>query len=410
MSKTIGQLRTTITSRLHGTTLNKISDFYTLCKDTAEEVLSRIDPVETQRRALLTNAIYDRVYDYSLPSDFKAISDLNKQVNRYERSDNSSLTKKFGREFNNQKQDNQFTLVWENGTQYMRFSKNINSPLVIDKMDSLTENGTLAVGGNASGLVLDTLNYVAGNGSARATISNSGAIQSVALYIGENNSNYYLKTITTGHFESFKAGWNLLRFDLSSSSLTGTVDTASINYYKILVTYNSGQTAYFEKTLTSAIDMSDNYFIDGAVFTYVNFDSTSSLALMRLDNLTANLGTLFDISYYSNALFRDTSGNWITIPTVDTDIINLSTESYKIFEAEMCRVITQQVQGAMGAFDFAYWDSKLENRGDKLGMYDQYLMKYPSERIEGEIDYYNFSDDYPNEGRSINGEPLSYYN
>lgn len=409
MSKTIAQLKTTITSRLHGTTLNKLSDFYTLCKDTAEEVLSRIDPVETQRRALLTNAIYNKVYDYSLPSDFKAISDLNKQVNRYENSDNSSLTKKFGREFNNQKKDNQFTLVWENGTQYMRFSKYLNTPLVIDKQDSLTENGTLAVGGNASGLVLDTLNYVAGTGSAKADVSSSGAVQSVSLYIGENSSNYYLKTITTGHFESFKTGWNLLRFDLASASLTGTVDTASINYYKVLVTYNSGQTAYFEKTLTTAVDMSDNYFTDGAVFTYFFFDSITSLALIRLDNITGNVGTLYDISYYSNCLFRDTSGNWITIPTVDTDIINLSTESYKIFEAEMCRIITQQVQGAMGAFDFTYWDLKLEGNSQRDGLYEQYLLKYPTERIEGEVDYYNFSDDYENPN-NINGEPLSYYN
>ena len=66
-TKTISQLKTTITSRLHGTTLNKISDFYTLCRDTAEVVLARIDLQETRRKATLANAVYDKVCDYSLP-------------------------------------------------------------------------------------------------------------------------------------------------------------------------------------------------------------------------------------------------------------------------------------------------------------------------------------------------------
>lgn len=380
-------------------------------------MLSRIDPAETNRRALLTNAVYDRVFDYSLPADFKAPSDLKKQSAQFTFGDNSSLARTYTRQFGNQKADNQFAIVWENSVQFMRFAKYINIPALIDAADSLTDNGDWAVGGNASDLVLDTLNRVAGTGSLKATISSPGAIVNVILRIGNDSSNYYHKTITAGHFEAFMTGWNLCRFDLSDATLVGTVDTAEIDYVRVTVTYNTAQTAYYEKTLTEPVDLSVNsgdYFSNGAVFLYLNFGTVASLTTLRLDNITANLGTLYDISYYSNYLFRTSGGTWIEQPTVDTDLLNLSSISYKIFEAEMCRIITQQVQGAMGVFDFAYWNRQLEGDTDDPdnfpGLYNQYLQQFPSERIEAQTDYYNVTDDFGDPNGSINGQPQSYYN
>jgi len=391
MSKTIGQLKTTITSRLHGTTLNKIGDFYTLCRDTAEMVINRLDLQETTRSTQLVNPVYDKVYDYALPSDFKAPVDLAKQGSN---ENNDSLMRTFSRQFANQKKDNQFAIVWRNAIQFIRFARYLRSPITIDKADSLTENGTWTIGGNASNLTLDTLNYVSGIGSIKATISNSGLVQNFILNIGNDSSNYYTKTVTAGHFEDFIDGWNLLNFTLSGATLVGTVDMTTIKYVKVLVTYNSGQTAYYEKTLTNVIDLSGNYLSDGAIFCYVSLGTKTSLSTLRLDNITAHLGTLFNIDYYSNFLFRTSAGTWIEEPTVDTDLLNLSPISYKIFEAEMSRMITQQIQGAMGAFDFNYWDSVLEDRGEKEGLYSQYQRMYPSERIDGEVDYYNFTDDF----------------
>lgn len=416
MSKTIAQLKTTIASRLHGTTLNKLSDFYTLCRDTQENMLSRIDPAETNRRALLTNAVYDKVYDYSLPTDFKAPSDLKKQNSQFSVGDNGSLARTYSRQFNNQKADNSFAILWENSVQFMRFAKYLTIPALIDPADSTTANGTWSVGGNASDLVVDTLNHVSGTGSLKATVSSPGAVVNVILRIGNDSSNYYHKTITTGHFEAFMTGWNLCRFDLSSATLVGTVDTSEIDYVRVTVTYNTNQTAYYEKTLTQAVDLSTNsgdYFSNGAVFLYMDFGSVSSLSTMRLDNITANIGTLYDISYYSNYVFRTSGGTWIDQPTLDTDILNLSPVSYKIFEAEMCRIITQQIQGAMGSFDFAYWDRMLEGvpgDPDQPGLYAQYLQQFPSERIESQTSYYNVNDDFESPDRSIGGLPISYFN
>lgn len=390
--KTIGNEKDTISSRLHGTTLNKIGDFYILCKEAGEAMTNRIDLQEARRRALLPNAVYDQVYDYALPSDFKAPISLNKQANN---RTNRNQSRTYSNQFNNNKKDNSYAVVWEDMTQFLRFAKYIKKPLVIDKADSTTENGTWTVTGNGSNLVLDTNNYMSGIGALKCDVSSPGSVVNVIMNIGNDNTNYYSKTITAGHFEAFQTGWNLCRFDLSDAIPTGTIDMSIISYLKFTVTYNTDQVVIFEKTLTTPVDISvDNYKTDGAIFTYFDFSTVSSLTTLRLDNITANIGTLYDVNYYSNYVFRNSAGTWIEQPTSDNDILNLSQLSYRIFDAELSKIITQQNQGSMGGFDFQYWNLQLEGNGNNIeGLYDQYERQFPSERQEGQTNYYSFDSD-----------------
>jgi hypothetical protein len=352
---------------------------------------NRIDLQEARRRALLPNAVYDQVYDYALPSDFKAPINLNVQANnKY----NGNQSRTYSNQFNNNKKDNSYAVVWEDMTQFLRFAKYLNAPLVIDKADSITENGTWTVSGNGSNLEIDTNNYMSGIGALKCDVSSPGSIVNVIMKIGNDNGNYYSKIVTTGHFEAFQTGWNLCRFDLSDATSIGTIDMANVSYISIIVTYNTNQIVTFEKTLTIPVDMSvDNYKSDGAVFAYLYFATVLSLTTLRLDNITAHIGTLYDINYYSNYVFRNTGGIWIDTPTSDNDIINLSSLSYRIFDAELSRIITQQKQGSMGGFDFNYWNLQLEGNQNQEGLYDQYERQFPSERQEGQTTYYNFNDD-----------------
>jgi len=395
MSETIGQIKSTISSRLHGTTLNKIGNFYLICKEAGETVANRIDLQETRRRALLPNAVYDQVYDYALPSDFKAPIGLNKQANnKY----NANQSRTYSNQFNNNKKDNSYAIVWEDMVQFLRFAKYLNSPLIIDKADSLTENGTWAISGNGTNLELDTNNYMSGIGSLKCDVSSPGSVVNVIMQLGNDSSNYYSKTITAGHFEAFQTGWNLCRFDLSDAVLTGTVDMANIDYITVTVTYNTNQTVTYTKTLTIPVDMSvDNFKSDGSVFIYIDFSTKTSLSTLRLDNITAQIGTLYDINYYSSFVFRNTSGVWIEEPTSDSDLVNLSPLSYRILDAEISKIITQQVQGSMGGFDLQYWNLQLEGNDNQEGLYDQYERQFPSERQEGQTNYYTFSQDLDDE-------------
>jgi hypothetical protein len=191
--------------------------------------------------------------------------------------------------------------------QFLRFARYLNSPIVIDKADSITENGTWTVSGNGSNLELDTNNYMSGIGSLKCDVSSPGAVVNVIMKLGNDSSNYYSKTITTGHFQAFETGWNLCRFDLSDAILTGTVSMATIDYITFTVTYNTSETVTYTKTLTTPVDMSvDNYKSDGSVFVYLDFSTKTSLTTLRLDNITAQIGTLYDINYYSSFIFRNT--------------------------------------------------------------------------------------------------------
>jgi len=398
MSRTITDLKTKIAGRLHGTTLNKIADFYSICEDAAELMLMRIDPVETQRKSAFINPVYDNFYDYALPSDFKTISNIIPQANT-DSTNNSSLARTFAKEFINRKKNNQFALVWRDGAQFLRFSRSLSNPLIFDRCDSLTNNGSWAIGGNASNLLLDSFNFIAGSASLKCDVSSPGAVVNVVMRIGNNSATYFEQTVTAGNFEAFRAGWNLLRFDFATATETGTVDTTAMDYIKVLTTYNTNQTAFYEKMLSLPIDLSQKaYTTDGAVFLYQYFDSVSALSLIRLDSIVVSIGKLYDMEYYSNCLFRSNAGVWKAKPTVDTDTINLSSLSYKIYEAEISRIIAQMIQGAMGQFDLSYWNRVLEgdnsDNGDRVeGLYDEYQRQFPSERIEGTTTYYDTTSD-----------------
>jgi hypothetical protein len=411
--KTIGQIKEVIKNRLHGTTLNKLGDFYTLCRDASEIMVNRIDLQEARRSALLPNAVYDQVYDYQLPSDFKAPVDLRPQSSDNIFRNNGSLSRTYSRQFANNKVNNSFAVLYRDTLQFMRFARYINAPAIVDRTDSISSNGTWTVGGNASNLELDTFNYVSGGGSLKCDVSSPGAVQNVIMQIGEDISNYYEKTVTMGHFEPFKNDWNLLRFSLFDANLTGTVDMTSIKYIKFTVTYNSGQVASYSKTFTEGINLSDRYKTNGAIFTYMYFNSITALSSLRLDNITANLGTVYNLDYYSNLMFRTNQGVWIDQPTSDSDILNCSTASYKIFEAELSKLICQQVQGALGMYDDMYWTDMLDGldgNDRKEGLYSQYERMYPSERIEAQTDYYNFTDDFDINNQGIDNLPISYFN
>jgi hypothetical protein len=412
--KTVGQVRTTIAQRLHGTTLDNLGDFYELCNGAAEKVLTRIDPQETVRKTPLTSPVYSRIYDYLLPSDFKAPLDIRPQSDKQNTTD---LNRTFTREFENMKRNNQIQIAWVNGDQFLRFSRILDYPVIIDKADSLTENGTWLLTGNANTLSIDTLDYKSGTGSLRALTTANGSIVSVQIKVGNDASNYYTKTLTSAYLTSFTQGWNLLKSQINTMSLVGSVDMTDIGYVEITVTYDTNKTVVFTKVLTLSVDLSGDYFSNGAFFFYVSFDSLTSVTTVKLDNILAVNGTLFDLTYYSNAIFKDaTTGEWKQFPTADTDIVMLSPDSYKIFEAELSKIGAQQNQGAMGGFDLGYWQLELEgnyNEGldsGQKGLYQLYQEKYPSERFEGSSTYFVFDTDIDYYGNdSINGLPRSYY-
>ncbi len=381
---TIAQLKDDLTGMSHTTTLDKVTNLQALLNRVAGDVLLRIDPRETIRKIALTNAIYDNVYDDSLPDDFKALIDIQPQIGR-----GVDFRNRPSRQFNFNKdlEDGHLTasVEWSNAVQMLRISKDIsNTHYTVHEMDSLTANGAWGVGGDATNLTLDEVNFLSGLGGLNFDLDGSttsgyievsdmnvvnlsdiedvgsifmygylpvGAnVTSIELRWGSSSVAYWSQTVTSPFdTSSFRNGWNLLRFDWNGAAKTGSPDSSAIDYLRITVNYNG---------------TADTDFI--------------------FDSITAQQGELNDLVYYSKYLFRDASGNWIERTTKDSDIINLSKPSYNIYLNECALALAHQKQGEDSGFDVDFLSGKLEDT------YDLYTSRFPSERIELSYSYYNF--------------------
>ncbi|MFA5772860.1 MAG: hypothetical protein WC974_09045 [Thermoplasmata archaeon] len=378
---TIQTLKQELTGMLHGSTLNKVRNFYDLCKRASGNILLKIDPAETRRIANLTNAIHDDIYDYTAPSDLKRVIDIRPQVNR-DSSDNFSQW--FAEEFDKYKDswDDIFQIRHNDGTKSLRVSKNISpSPITVHGFNSLTDNGTIAIVGTASGLKVDTLHYVTGNKSIEFDLAVTGdgiqitgmsaidltdhdeisehfirvyldsvsALTSITPIWGNDlTANYWTGVAQTAQADgtAFRIGWNIIKIPWNTAVETGTVAPATIDSLKL------------------------------------TFTITAAITNVRIDLWTSSIGEIFEIEYYSKYLFRSSAGTWLETPTADTDIINLDSDTYNIFTYECLIECAQQLQGSDSAFDITFAQNKLKE------LYDLQKENAPTEKIRPQTRYY----------------------
>jgi hypothetical protein len=354
MSKTIAQLEVDLSRKLHGTNLNFVEGKYSLYEEASRECLKDIDFFETKRIQQITNAVYSDVYDYALPADLKgnAIIDIRPQVNRKQ---NELPIRNTGMEFDLRKGTQKFTIKDNSGVRLLRFNSGLNTSVLLNACDSLTNNGTWVVGDDATNLTLDTLNYISGNGSLNFDVSGVGTTASIynitmnevdlseledrdpvflwvympvvitnaTLIWGEDiTAKYWTKTITTSQTGAFQVGWNLLRFDWNGATKVGLPDSSKVKALKLSFTY------------------------DGNVDTDY-----------RLDNIIVPRGTIYEIEYYSKYLFTTTAGVYQDTVTLNTDIITLD-EGYNCFLYKCIELIAPQVHAEDAGFDYNLYNKQ----------------------------------------------------
>jgi len=276
MSYTLSDYKTAINKRIHGKK-DMLLDFNDSVNTSVRNVISDIDLRSTRRRADISPKLFTDIYDYACPSDLKGykIIDVPAQVKR---AGDWFLVP--SEEFDRKKSSDMLAIDDYNGSRVLRLAANIDDDTVeISTLDSLTAgDGTWMAFGDAESLVADTDDYVKESGSIKFNISSAGGttagiqntglnsfditdylggnssifvwhkinsatnITNYILRIGNDASNYYSKTITTKHDgTAFEAGWNLLRFDLTSLTEIGTVDDTAIDYVAIYMTKTAGK-------------------------------------------------------------------------------------------------------------------------------------------------------------------------
>lgn len=337
----------------------------------------------SQRRSTITPNIFDDVYDYTAPSDLKdlAVIDIIPQVNRKLSSRMNLVTPEF---FDRKKlyYDNLVTVTDDDFVRQLRLSIDADDTKAkIAGFDSTTSDGSnWALFGDATNVVSDTDNYVDGGGSVKFDLVGSGTtaglqnagitsfditdylnngVALVWIYVnsttnltnfiirlGSDPSNYYSITATVASDgNAFRAGWNLIRWNFSSKSTTGTPTDTAIDFCAIYMTKTSGKD-------------DDGY---------------------RLDDLQLHIGEIFDVLYYTKYPWQTSSGVYTENSAGSTTmLINADTDEFDLMvmkgKVETFRELRDYEQ--MNAAEAEYQKMKkryeYSHKSRRLKFYDSY--------------------------------------
>lgn len=385
----ITRCKNDLTGMLHGTTLNQVTNLYGIFNRAASQLLLDCDPQETKRIFPIANGVYNAVYEYEAPVDVKGnrILSLFPQVQQWKW--NNNFTQQYQQNFNFSKfwgPASTFNILFNSGVKTMQINwSNARTSVIVNEADEIEDNGVWDVGGTASNLQNDNINYVSGNGSLSFNLAsgtdpshgylenttsqpvNLSAIvnqsvlfiytympaaidfESVELRWGSSPNDYYVQTATvTQQNTAFQDGWNLLAFPWVSASTVGTPDPSNLTYLR--VTWN--------------------------------YDGVQQTAV-RLDNVVSNLASILNCAYYSKYLFSNpNTGAWQETVLTDNDRVNLDTDAYTLFLYLCAAFCAQQQSGNESGFDSSYF-LNLYNRNLKT-----YTTKYKSEVIKPQVVYY----------------------
>lgn len=388
--RTIADLKSDVTRKLHGTSLSKVVSFNSVAAEAARNVLARINPNETIRIATIDNAVFDDVTRYAAPSDIKGdkVIDVRPQVNR---TSSDNFTRVFPETFDREQIENTVSVENKNGMKFLRLKEDVSTS--ITTVSTVNSTSGWSGGDNATNLQLDQLTFVSGNASLRFDVTGAGSdayvenstldavdlssideqtslfawvfipngteVTSFTGRIGSSASNYFSKTITVTHAaQAFQEGWNLLRFSFDGATEIGTVDWSAINYVRLSFMYDG--------------DEANNF---------------------RIDSIVAGIGEIYEVVYYTRFLFKSSDGVYKEEPTADTDTIELETDAYNILLYELSYLLTQELQGENGAFDESYFSKILGIDGSggltPGGLYRRYQMNYPSQHKKPRSTYYS---------------------
>lgn len=361
--KTVNNLLSDLNRKISPGNVSNSRDIFGSIAEGTRQFLEEIRPKELSRRVLIENALYDQVRQFSCPEDL----DEKKIMQWYKLGSHSQVAMRgtdtwnypmhqvTNREFDSRYDRcnaQEFTIEWQTGVKFIKVTDfKYQGGIVMQTMDSLTDNGSWNTFGNTVNLQEDHLNYISGNGSLRFDINNStntggiynytmnpidisdyftvgkiftwidlpnaNQLQTVQLDLltnsGNINTDYYSITVNSPHDTTvFQVGWNLMGFpfDLNSMNQVGSPDPKNVI---------------------------------GLRFTF-NMNSTLVMNNVRMDNIVMRKGAAFGIQYLSNYVFNDaTTGLWQENPIQVSDEIHLAPATYNLLLAYCAVILGQEV-------------------------------------------------------------------
>lgn len=390
----ISEVENNIIGLTHSGTMKKVRNKYHLYERAANNLLSRITPLETMRLATLANTVHDAQFDYALPTDFKSLIGIYPQA---ERNVRDKAQRVYADEFDRTKSvDNKkISIEGKNGSKIIRIDWSVKTPKLLSNMDSYNGNGEWAAVATANNVATDTIYKYSGGGSVKFDVAATGDginnttlssvdlenedevadvyvpffikdaddlanINSVTFIWGNDlTTNYWTGVAQTAQADgtAFRVGWNLIKVPWSTATETGTVTPTTIDSAKII------------------------------------FDIDAAITQIRVDNIVFSIGYPFDIKYNSKFLFQTAAGVWISQPTGDTDVVVLDNDAYNIFLYECLDEAAHQMEGEDSNYDISqaskklWGDPRAIDQVGRIGLYAHYRSMYPNQSVKATTSY-----------------------
>jgi hypothetical protein len=386
----ITQLKADLTGIGHGTTLNKVINIDGLILRACRQVMSDIDLKETVVKHRFT--LYKDIYDYVCPTDIKG----NKIIDIYPVNLDYNVAvygQKYNQSFNRNAAggwiNNDLNYDYDAYKRAIKINaKMLPQPIVIDKaVDSATYSGTV------TNLITDPINYKINKQSVRFNVSTgqyvqkvfadpldlsshfnlstlffnvylSGAVTSLEFRIGFDNSNYYSWTILTDSLNnSLTEGWHTIKMNWENVVVVGSPSALTINQIEL------------------------------------HFNTPTPI-IANINNFTSNLGKEYEMSYYSENLFRNNlTGIFESTPSSDSSFLNASNEGYNMIINQVAMYMVQQVQGESMSSDMNYFAGEYKRCLDKQKLEYKSQIQKPQEYYykvwQGGDGNANYSNNYP---------------
>lgn len=395
---TYSNVKTDVNSGLSGK-FDNLKDGRAVVNRAVRHVLGEMDMRSMKRKSQLSPGLFTKVYDYPAPSTLKGnkIVDIKRQVNRTFREEWELVDEE---EFDRRKAVNNFLMALADAD-FIRILKlsglTGQSDLILHGMESLTSNGTwgLVAGTDATNLRVDSVQFINGaasiefdtnTGLTSAAIENStiaavdltkslnqssifvwvyipliSGLQSFNLRWGQDSSNYWNKTVTVNNENNaFYLGWNLLRFDWSTATKVGSPSVSSTTYLRFTINKTGGMAA------------ASNW---------------------RVDYIVNQIGTIYDVIYYTKYGWQTSAGVYIENSTADTDFINLDTDELEL-------IVLKAIE--LGSFELKDKEEVKQAQVDYIAKRKEYNINSPSEAKLMTSTYHDFSSITGNDTRNFN--------
>ncbi len=398
---TVAQLKDGVAGILSGIDLDTVPNVNVSIQRAARMISAKLSVPDASLS--LPYLIYDGVTDYAAPGNIFGGSFTDFRPQGASRDYSDYVYRKQVEDFDRTKKFvyNGVNLVLQsiNGVPIIRVvSARASKRAVIDTMSAI---GNWKVFGNASSLIVDsTLFYqspaalafnlaAAGTqGGITETLTNpmnltsyaqtgvifiavylpsaaaAAQVTSIGVQIGSSSANYYNVSNTQAQIGSFQGNlFMLVPLPLSSATVVGTPNIASIAYAKVIINYTG-----------------------------------AAIPNVRVGNLFISLPSPYELLYQSAAIFLPQSGSNTGVPqqsiTTDNDQIMLSDDIYNIYEQEAALAVAIGNGASLSEPIVININTVLNGTRTRTGLvvtyglYDLYRAKHPSEEIPTVGSYY----------------------